>query len=333
MPMSAPARPACVKGGRVLAVFGLLAALPGMGQADIGIPFRPPVEHFTGQVFDLAWNGHALEGVFIGDRAQEKPLIIFVPGSEPVPLFCAMGNAFQPLFPHQLLAHGSDFNFLLLSKPGIPAVQARERLDENFYFVEDPGGGPPDAYLSHNTLEFCTAAHTALLDRLGEVCRPSSVTLMGHSQGARIVAELTTHPAVSRVVYMSADPLGRMAALYDAEYARFNQRDPDRSRFLRGLLDPARADSLYRGERYTSFRSFAKPSLIGLAQATVPTLLVYGDLDESCPNCYVLSLLPEWYPRMQVLHYAGYDHNYFDQEGKNHWGEVMEDVIRWVRGG
>jgi len=141
----------------VLAVFGLLAALPGMGQADIGIPFRPPVEHFTGQVFDLAWNGHALEGVFIGDRAQEKPLIIFVPGSEPVPLFCAMGNAFQPLFPHQLLAHGSEFNFLLLSKPGIPAVQARERLDENFYFVEDPGGGPPDAYLSHNTLEFCTA--------------------------------------------------------------------------------------------------------------------------------------------------------------------------------
>ena len=72
---------------------------------------------------------------------------------------------------------------------------------------------------------------------------------------------------------------------------------------------------------------------MGLAQGTVPTLLVYGDLDESCPNCYVLSLLPEWYPRMQVLPYAGYDHNYFDQEGKNHWGEVMEDVIRWVRGG
>lgn len=59
-------------------------------------------------------------------------------------------------------------------------------------------------------------------------------------------------------------------------------------------------------------------------------LLVYGEMDGNCPNCYILSFLPEWYPNLHVLRYPGYNHNYFDIDGKNHWDEVVGDVWKWV---
>lgn len=318
-----------------LALALLLSAFtPTLPAQTPAIHFHPAVPHFIGSVFDLQTDGDTLEGVFIGDRHAARPLILFIQGSGPAPLFGSVGDSvFHPLFPWQLLEDTAHFNFVFLSKPGIPAVCALDRLDERYEYHAGGKTGPaPGDYLAHNTLEHYVAAYTTLLDHVNEIGGSTSITVMGHSQGARIAAELATHPAVGRLVYMSADPLGRLATLYDAEYAKFDRRDPDKARLLHGLMDPAMADSLYRGERYASFRSFAKPSLISLANAKVPTLLVYGDRDESCPNCYALSLLPAWFPRMQVLSYPGYDHNYFDPDGKNHWDEVVAEIFRWILG-
>lgn len=296
------------------------------------ITIKPVSQHFPGTQFSIQTETTDLDGVFIGDRHSARPLLLFIQGSGPAPLFASMGDTvFHPLFPWQLIQDTTTFNFIFLSKPGIPAIQPLDSLNGEYEYGVDTAGIPPTAYLMNNTLEFYRDAYASLLGHVHELCRPSTITVMGHSQGARIAAELATHPAVDRLVYMSADPLGRLATLYDAEYVKFDQRDTDKARLLHGLMDPAMADSLYRGERYASFRSFAKPSLISLIDAKVPTLLVYGDLDESCPNCYVLSLLPAWLPRMHVLSYPGYDHNYFDPDGNNHWGEVVEDVFSWTR--
>lgn len=296
------------------------------------ITFQPAIPHCIGSLFNLRENGNVLEGAFIGDRNSRRPLILFVQGSGPVPLFGSVGDTvFHPLFPWQLLQDTTQFNFILLSKPGIPAVCSLGRLDERYYYHAEGKAGPaPETYLSHNTLGFYHSAYAALLDHMNEICNCTDITVMGHSQGARIAAELANHPAVDRLVYMSADPLGRMATLYDGEYAKFKQRDPERLSFYQGLMDPAHADSVFMGERYASFRSFAKPSILSLAKAKVPVLVIYGDLDESCPNCYVLSLLPQWCPEIHVLHYSGYDHNYFDLQGTNHWGDVVKDVYDWI---
>lgn len=301
--------------------------------ADTAIMFKPAPANFDGALFSIRVNDLELEGVFLGDRQMKRPLILFIPGSGPLPLFTSFGDtAYYPLFPHQLLDNGTAFNFIFLSKPGIPALCKKEQLSDNYYFLDTVTGMPPSEYLHLNTLEFCRSAYSTLLDHIGEVCASTMVIAMGHSQGARVVAELATHSKIDKLVYMSADPLGRMAALYDGEYAKFRHRDPEKLSFLHDLLNPAFADSTYMGERYESFRSFAKPSLIPLSKATAPTLLVYGDMDPSCPNCYVLSLLPEWLPQMKALRYPGYDHNYFDPEGTNHWGEVVADVFRWILG-
>lgn len=281
--------------------------------------------------FVLATNSTPVEGVFIGVRNAAKPLIIFIPGSEPVPLYCSVGDSTCiPLFPRQLI--DPRFNYILLSKPGIPAVCDRKALDEDYYFLDKATGEAPTTYLANNTLGFYREAYANLLDELTRLTKPMSVTLMGHSQGARVATEFTADQRVDKVVYMSADPLGRNATLYDREYAKFNLRDPGKVRLYDTLFDPANADSVLMRERYSSFTSFSKPSIIGLSQATKPTLVVYGDMDESCPNCYALAHLGTYVPQVDVHAYPGYDHNYFDAQGVNHWSEVVQDVLRWVVG-
>ncbi len=284
----------------------------------------PHVAGFDGDVFTLPVQDVRLEGIFLGNRSEARPLIIFIPGSEPVPLFCSIDGVYHPLFPHQLPERGRTFNILLLSKPGIPALTEQGQLDEDFLYRNKSTGAAPEVYLRKNTLEFYTDAYRALLNSLDTICPITSVTIIGHSQGARIVAELADHPVVSKVVYMSADPLGRLAAIRQTHGHR------ERSTLFNDLMNPSYSDSLYRGERYASYRSFAKPSITGLTKASVPVLMVYGDRDDSCPNCYILSILPAWYPNMQVLHYTGYDHNYFDAKGTNHWGEVVDGVLKWI---
>jgi len=281
--------------------------------------------------FVLATNSTPVEGVFIGVGSAAKPLIIFIPGSEPVPLYCSVGDStFIPLFPRQLI--DPRFNYILLSKPGIPAVCDRKALNDDYYFLDSATGEAPTTYLANNTLGSYREAYANLLDELPIFTKPMSVTLMGHSQGARVAAEFTADQRVDKVVYMSADPLGRIATLYDREYAKFNLRDPGKVRLYEALFDPANTDSVLMRERYSSFTSFSKPSIIGLSQATKPTLVVYGDMDESCPNCYALAHLGTYVPQVDVHAYPGYDHNYFDAQGVNHWGEVVQDVLRWVLG-
>lgn len=301
---------------------------------------QPIPQHFTftpagpGAVlstFQLKVKDTSLEGAFIGDQTAKRPLIIFIPGSGPVPVYCSLADtAFIPLFPHQLL--DPRFNFILLSKPGIPAFCKQQELDSSYYYMEPTTGKEPETYLAHNTLGFYRQAFSSLLDALPRSVQVSQVVMMGHSQGARIAAEFTDDPRVDKVVYMSADPLGRIATLYDQEYVKYNQRDPEKAKLMDAIFLPANADSTLMRERYNSFASFSKPSIIGLSKATRPTLVVYGDMDKSCPNGYALAHLDQYVSAISVRCYPGLDHNYFDAHRKNHWREVVQDVMDWILG-
>ncbi|MCC6839734.1 MAG: alpha/beta hydrolase [Flavobacteriales bacterium] len=282
-----------------------------------------------GATFHLSTPDMVLEGLFIGQAGNGKPLLIFIPGSEPVPLYTRMGGVFYPLVPRQLFDQ-AHYNFLLLSKPGIPAIADTSELDEKYYYLDPATGMPPAAYKAHNNLGFYVNAYEELIAALRESPGIGRIYVVGHSQGARIAAELTGAPGIDKVVFMSADPLGRMAALVDRDYACAGNMDHDGVKLAQALLDPAQADSTYMGDYYSSFQSFSKPAVISISQATVPTLVVYGNADTSCPNCYAWPLLQPYVPCLSVMAFTGYDHNYFDEQRENHWHEVLMKVFQWL---
>lgn len=293
------------------------------------IIFHEGTEHFNEELFTIESDGASIEGVFIGDRNKNKPMVIFIPGSGLMPIYTSRGDsAFYPLIPHQILKYRDSYNFVVLSKPGVPAVVELAELDEKYYYADPETGKIPESYIEHNNLGFYTDMHNFLINKLDSMANFKELIVMGHSQGARIAAELSSNPDVDKIVYMSADPLGRIAVSLDKEYAKFEDRNEEKVDFYKSIF--TEGEGIYWGDTYESWRSFSKPPLIQLSLSKKPILIVYGEMDRSCPNCYVFQNLPLYFDNVDVFNYPGYDHNYFDGQGKNNWDKVMEDVFSWI---
>lgn len=300
------------------------------GKCDT-IVFHTKYANFEGEVFTLKTNDFSLEGIFLGERNVSKPLLLFISGSQPVPLYChTTDSVYYPLVPHQLIEYVETYNFVMLSKPGIPALVNLTRLNQDYYYLVGDSGKVPPKYQKHNNLPFYMLAYNALINSLGIISSYSELIIMGHSQGSRIVAELTANSKVDKIIYMSADPLGRIATVYDREYSNFKSRNNDTLQFYNSLFQAEKSDSLFWGDTYKAWRSFSRPPILSLTQSKVPTLIVYGKMDTSCPNCYVFSFLPSYFENIEVFDYENFDHNYFDENGKNNWGAVLEDVFYWI---
>lgn len=308
-------------------------AILGCKCQDTGrsIIFHPARESFNNEIFTLKIDSIEVEGIFVGNKDEKKPLILFIQGSEPVPLFCSVGDTiYYPLVPHQIIEKKEFFNFVFLSKPGVPALTDIKELDKNYYYLDQLSKKTPSQYIKNNTLPYYNHIYSSLIKELNKINEYSELIVMGHSQGARVVAELSTNVLVDKIVYMSADPLGRIAIQYDKEYAIFKERNDEKLTFYNSLFDSKKADSLYRGDTYDSWKSFSIPSIITLTQSKVPLLIVYGRMDENCPNCYIFSFLPNYFENIYVIAYKNYDHNFFDTQRKNNWDIVINDVCKWI---
>jgi esterase/lipase len=295
------------------------------------ITFHVSIKNFNGEIFTLKTDSENIEGIFLGDKTKKKPLIIFIQGSEPIPLYCSTNDTtYIPLVPHQLIEQKNIFNFIFLSKSGVPALADISGLDSKYYFIDKETKTIPKKYTQNNTLEFYCYAYSNLIKELSKYFNYSQLIVIGHSQGARVAAEISINPLINKIVYMSADPLGRIATRYDKEYSLFNERNDDKLTFYKSFFDSDKSDSIYMGETYKSWKSFSKPSIIALAKSKVPTLVVYGEMDKNCPNCYIFSFLPNYYKNIDIMSYKDFDHNYFDLKGKNNWNIVVNDVYKWI---
>jgi len=262
--------------------------------------------------------------------SPEKNLVLFIPGSEPVPLVANDDKGTEyPLFPKQILDLKNKFDLAIISKPGIPSSAKLTELDDHYYYLT-PDKTIPSQYTDKNYLEYYVSSYAKVLKLLKKKNGYKKIIVIGHSQGARIAAELLNNKLVSKVVYMSADPLGRVSSMIDTEYTKFKERDDSKIAFYQELLLSDKQDSVYYGDTYRSWRTFSKPSLITLCETSKPVLVVYGDEDRSCPNCYVFHTLPTYYSNITVFRYEGYDHNYFDDKQQNNWGTVVENISKWL---
>lgn len=288
-------------------------------------------KNFGHTSFVLKQKNIDIEGVFIGDAKKEKPLIIFIEGSGARPQFTINSDSsYHHFTPHKSLINENKYNYIFLSKPGIPLVVSLDSLNEKYFLINKT---TQENNLRYNNLEFNIKTYENLLKNIKDLFSHSCVILIGHSQGARIAAELTNNKYVSKIVYMSADPLGRIATQYDIEYAKFELRNEEKLEFYDSLSSESNRDSVFWGDSFYSWKSFSKPSIIALSQSDIPILIVYGDQDKNCPNCYVFSGLTYYCKNITTIKYKDYNHNYYDRNGKANWDIVLKDIFLWLENG
>lgn len=268
---------------------------------------------------------------YCGDYSSKK-LILFIAGSGAYPLFAQKSDlSYNYLGPKEIFEYTNLYNILIIGKIGIKGTAKYQELNQHRFYV-DSTGNIPNEYILNNNLMSYNNCYTNFLNEVNKKYKYKELILVGHSQGARIVAELGNNKNVDKVIYMSADPLGRIATQIDENYSNFKNRNTEKVDFYIDLYSKVNndIDTLLMKDTYFSWRSFSKPSIIPLSQLKKPTLIIYGDLDENCPNCYSFHSLPKYNNNITVNRFKGLNHRYIDQQGNNKWKEIFSYIINWI---
>lgn len=291
-----------------------------------------------------------VEYVLLGDQDQNKPLIIFISGSMPSPLLLQMEDGkFIPIgLPFNFYGFLPKYNFLLLSKPGVPLTATQKELDSQFNFLDPATQMFPEAFLKRNHQDFYSKVYTEALVHVLKGYKnqkPPQTILVGHSQGARVATKLAgLVPEVSHLVYLSADPMGRyweiirrQATQADATEAQLDSLYDSWAKISSGT------GSLHNESSYEqrSTKSFSENLVDDLMDLEIPVFLGYGTDDFSCADCGYVYFEAIRIGKTNFHHrpYPGLGHNFFPllPDGRSdynagRWDQVAADVISWVEG-
>ncbi|MEO0731420.1 MAG: alpha/beta hydrolase [Bacteroidota bacterium] len=288
---------------------------------------------------------------YLASHTDHDALLVYCTGSLPVPLLFVENEKYYNTLPFPLSDLTSTHDVAVASKPGVPLAVAKADLNERFQVV-DASGQFPRSYTDRNYLDYYVRTTNALLKHLTAGKKYRQVVVMGHSQGARVAAKVAaTNPAVTHLVYLSGNPLGRYDQLIrekreaalagqitDEEanaaiaqlYDRWRQINADA-----GSLDTRFGDS---NKTWTSFSESTVGELLGL---DIPLFVGYGTRDIVARYCDLLPLhfITAGKDDLLTLRaYPDYDHSFHPvaADGRADFSErgflkVIEDVLSWLK--
>lgn len=266
-----------------------------------------------------------------GSIDKEKKTVFFVDGSMATSRYLKHNDTVYFTAPQEILDLASEFNLVILGKPNIPLLLDYKFATEDGIYRDSTGSIPVDFILKDN-MSFYLGAYNKIIDHVNEEFELKDIFIFGHSQGSRIAGELALHnEKIKGVVFSSVDPLGRIATLIDKNYANFEKQD--KSEYLKSVIKDGTnsPDSSFMNSTHYAWRTFSYPLIVTLSNIETPILMVYGNRDVNCPNCYVYGYLDVYIPNLETLHYDGYDHNFKDKKGVRHWGEIIKDITDWIK--
>lgn len=271
-----------------------------------------------------------IDFAIIGDLKNKKPILFLVEGSGNYSSFLINDSSkLNYIYPNGIFNFLDNYNIVIAGKFGIPLVRnVREIKDDYLYY--DSTGNVPKEYLLNTNLETSVYFYKAIITEILKKSTKKEFVTIGHSQGARIALELANHKKAKACIYMSSDPLGRFASVLDSEFSSFENRNNERYDYYLDMVKNGNNDSLFRNETTLAWKSFTYPSIISMGKMKVPLLITYGDMDKSCPNCYIYDILPLHFTYIDVKKYKNLDHSYFDKNDLSHFDEVYSDILNWL---
>jgi pimeloyl-ACP methyl ester carboxylesterase len=278
-----------------------------------------------------------------GEESKRKPVFLFVQGSLPSPILKYDERGLYGVFPFETEKYFADYHFIIVSKPGVPLVADVKTLTPRYEYNDPKTGQVPAAYCQRNYLEYYVARNAAVLRYLAHQpwVEAKNITAMGHSEGSNVVARLARRPGpLSRVVYLSGSPLGRMLTVIAG-----NRQDADsvgaenNFAYWKDLVaDPRQNNCLGDTHLLVSSLSSTQTPLDDFRHSKIPVFVGYGTRDRSA--------LLEDYLRLEMIRagktnltfraYPELEHNFFGftngkvDPGKWNWDRVARDFFAWM---
>ena len=272
-----------------------------------------------------------------GEEQRKKPLLFWEQGSLPIPLVLYDERGAFPVFPFHPQKVLESCHLAIISKPGLPLTADVTGQNPNTVFRQRQ---PPPYYCARNYLDYYVRRDEAVLRYLKK--QPwveASRVVGGHSQGSSVVAHLAAVPGlVSRAVYLSGNPLGRLMSMLAEGRQAADTADVAGTfrRWQQVVADPTRADC--QGDDPRNAYGFGASQMPELLRTRVPVFIGFGTLDRGVAGDDHLRLetIRQHRTNFTFREYPGREHNFFGVKNGQpdyndfYWDQVGEDFLRWA---
>lgn len=283
---------------------------------------------------------------------KEKPLLVFLDGSSPLPIFRILKKAdgseqVSTGIAFNTQKFSENFHIVLISKPGIPfsdtlRAETGREFKKNYKV--------PETYtklLSHNWR--VTSASTIIEKLYKELpIKDREVIAFGYSQGGQVVAKLALeNDKITKVVNVFGGGLNHFYDLILEERikVRLGEITSEKAQknidslyieFEKIYKDPKAIDKEFWGHSYLIWSSFTKNLPVeDMTQLNIPILMITAGMDE---NAQILGLD---YVKLEFLRlgkdnltykvFQNCDHYFYDVINKEYKLAEMEDfIIDWI---
>lgn len=287
---------------------------------------------------------------------EKKPIIIFLQGSQPIPIVIKFSDhtqvTFLTNFDYQKFV--DKYNFVIISKPHVPVFAHVETLDSDYESVPDLKSPKKysSEYMNDNYLEMYVKRTRAVIDflRKQKWVDKSNISLVGHSEGALVA--ISTYEQKPKQIKAVGFLSGSVDGVYSIGIVNERKEQILKKRsaletqtricgYWNDWEDYAKGiDKHNQGKAILKYwvsisRSFRED----LIKMKKPLFLAYGT--EDYPKCIGYDFLPLYFniegkQNFAICPLIGCNHNFDELDsngentGKRHWTDVMNEYTKWL---
>lgn len=286
------------------------------------------------------------------DSKQSKPILLYLDGSGPYPLFQYTAHGIGSSVVLNFRKLSEHYQIVLISKPGVPFIDSVRFSEETGM----PEYAPPDIYKKYLSLQWRVNAADKVIDALtGHASTVPQVVVMGISEGFQVGAKLATvNKKISYAILLEGNGLPQFYDFYilnrldalngkiTAEQAQENI-DSLNSRVRDIMAHPTAVDREWMGHTYLRWASFCSNQPVeNLLSLSFPVYIVGSANDRNSPliNFDFIQLQAALHQKDNItVRVYPYDHAFneavLDEKGtvvgaKNHTQEVIDSALAWL---
>lgn len=295
----------------------------------------------------------------ISKTKEKKPVLVFIRGSDFVPLFV---NGESIIFPFNIKEYQKDFNIVVLPKPGIPIFSDSTQnkfINETYtqgYYLND-SAQVPEQFIKSNNLQYYIKSYNEVIGHLRKqpYVERDKIYLIGHSQGANVALSIALkNKKVSKIALLGTHIGDRFTeatrkirnlerlmqvSRQDAQ----NQIDSLYKSYIDLYENRENNEKLFDNNTYFSYASFTFPNIsTKLMKLKTRALLVYGTNSLQDIDCDELryELIKKQKVNIIIKPYVGLDHNFFEVKEDTatgnrvklyNWDKVFRETVNWLK--
>lgn len=289
---------------------------------------------------------------YVSKNENKKPILIYLDGSGPYPLFHQMDGGFigsTVVLDFDKLS--KNYSVVLISKPGVPFVDKMESDSTGFPKYEEP-----EEYVRKLSLNWRVDSASKVIDELvknrnGE---PADVIVFGFSEGAQVGPYLAEkNKNVTHLLLFGGNGLNQLfdpiiTARMKASTGQISETEAQQEidslfvQYKQIYNKPESINDHWWGHSYKRWASFAqKDPYKSLVNLDIPIYMANGSMDENSvlsADYIQLEFIKKQKSNLTYKTYPNYDHQFFELIFENNEFKeaiprldlVMKDAFDWL---